>query len=78
MYIQEIKFIPSIPEEILLTAEQAMQNENVYQGRATPDVYGSFLPNKELEDWVQQFYDYKVATRYQVIGRDLQYMLITE
>ena len=26
MYIEEIKFIPVIPEEILLTAERAMQN----------------------------------------------------
>ena len=34
-------------------------------------MYGSFLPNKELEEWVQQYYDYEVATRYQIVGVDL-------
>ena len=71
IYIEELTHIPRIPNEILLTVEQAEQNENVFQGNAKSDVYGSYKANPELVEWVQQYFDYPVITRYQVIHKNL-------
>jgi len=71
MYIEKLNFIPKVPNNLLLTIEEAMDNENTYQGSAPKNIYGSFICNESLYDWIQQYFNYEVIVRYQIIGQDL-------
>lgn len=71
MYLTKIDFIPPVPKNLILSVDEARQNENTYAGSAPVDVYGSFYPNESLRDWIQQYYDYEVVVRYQIFTQSL-------
>ena len=70
-YYKEIDFIPSIPNDLIDDIDIIETYENVFADPSYSHTYASYKVSKELEDWIQQFFDYPVVTRYQVIKKKL-------
>lgn len=62
--------IPPIPEELLDPLDVIEQRENLHPLQI-PDSYATYFVNDELQEWGQQFFDFKTDVRYQVIKKAL-------
>jgi hypothetical protein len=62
--------IPQIPEELLDTLDVIEQRKNLHPLQI-PDAYATYFVSDGLQEWGQQFFDFKADVRYQVIKKAL-------
>jgi len=58
--------IPSIPESMIDPLEDIEQRQNLHPLKI-PHAYATYFVSDELQQWGQQFFDFNVDVRYQVI-----------
>jgi hypothetical protein len=71
MYYTEVDFIPNIPAYLLDTIDIIETYQNVYPDTSYASTYASYAVPDKLSKWIQQYFEYPVITRYQVIKKQL-------
>jgi len=71
IYYEEVNFLPTIPKELINSLEEIESFENVFPYPDFKHTYASYKVPKTLENFLQDFFDYSVVVRYQVIKQDL-------
>ena len=71
IYYEELTFLPKIEEQYLDSLETIETFENVFPDKEFAHTYASYSVPTELAELIQQYFDYPVLTRYQVIKKQL-------
>jgi len=72
MYYEVIDYLPEIPKELLEDLSDIKQKTNQFNGRASEDQYASYPVSNELHNFIQKYFEYEVAVRYQIIQENLK------
>lgn len=60
--------LPKIPKELIESLEQVeAKYENSYVNKDIEDMYTTRWTGKELTEWLQPYFDYSIATKYQIM-----------
>ena len=70
-YHNYIDFLPKIPQEIISDLAEIETYDNAFPHKELVDVYASYKVPQKLSDYIQQYFDYDVTVRYQVIKDNL-------
>lgn len=69
-YYSFARDIPPIPEELIDPLDVIESRKNLFPVEI-PDSYATYFVSDKLQEWGQQFFDYNVDVRYQVIKKAL-------
>lgn len=67
MFYKEVDFLPEVPSLFDLSLEEIQELENVFPHKDYDHTFASYAAPRELADFMQEYFDYPVLTRYQVI-----------
>ena len=67
MYYKEVDFLPEVPSLFHLSLKEIQEFENVFPHKDYDHTFASYVAPQELSDYIQEYFDYPVLTRYQVI-----------
>ena len=67
MYYKEVEFLPEVPSLFDLSLEEIQEFENVFPHKDYDHTFASYAAPRELADYIQEYFEYPVLTRYQVI-----------
>jgi len=67
MYYKEVDFLPEVPSLFDLSLKEIQEFENVFPHKDYDHTFASYVAPQELADYIQEYFDYPVLTRYQVI-----------
>lgn len=72
-YIQTVSYLPDPPMDLVDDIDIIPSiRENHHFDTSYSHIYASYTTSQELEDYYQQFFDYDIACRYQVINAALR------
>lgn len=71
-YCEIVDFIPRIPENLIEDIDTIKTKyQNLFNTPKLSDVYASYETSDQLHNYIQNFFDYEILVRYQLIGRKL-------
>ena len=67
MYYKEVDFLPEVPALFELPLEEIQEFENVFPNKDYDHTFASYVAPSEIADYMQNYFDYPIYTKYQVI-----------
>ena len=71
IYYKEVDFLPDVPQELINSLEEIESFENVFPYPESRHTYASYKVPRILQNYLQEFFDYPVIVRYQIIRKNL-------
>jgi len=70
-YYREIDWLPTVPEYLIDDLDTIRSRENTFPIKEDAHIYTSHYVSKDLEEFLQSFFDKPMNVRYQVINKRL-------
>lgn len=72
-YVEKITWLPTPPNELVDSLQDIpLTQKNCHLDTSYSHIYASYTTNSNLEEYFQQFFDYDIACRYQIINGALR------
>lgn len=71
-YCTERDDLPIIPPDLILPIDTIVTHKNVFKFLDYAHTYASYLPNKDLVEYIESLFGKRMVVRYQVINNKLK------